>query len=176
MKETKRVILSLTPKIVEKVEVYKEEKGFSNLQQAIIHMIIESTDVPAYVQIEKEKLATRQEKKPETVEEKILRQEEEALLRKDMKLKAEENKGAKICLSLIGGEVTPDGYCRYPVWRERPGQVVEKNISKVPLESLPPDIAAYQHLSYMTAKSEAARLRVEAAMKLPQNADNPSLK
>jgi hypothetical protein len=173
MKDIKRVILSLTPKLVDKVDAYRDDKGLPNLQQAIIHMIIGSTDVPEYVKIEKEKLQARVSKVAETPEQRILRQEEESLLRKEMKAKAEENRGEKICLSMIGGKVTPDGYCEFPVWHERVGSVVEKRTRRIPTESMAADIP--QHLSFLTAKPEAARKRVEEAMLLPENAGNPDL-
>lgn len=171
----KRLVMNMSEDHFVLLQKLKEKYKAMSYSEVIRRLLAdaEDRDLDNYREIEKRKIEAKSAQKSESPEERILRQEEEALLRKDMKNKAAENRGEKICLSMIGGKVTPDGYCEFPVWHERVGSVVEKRTRRVPTESMVSDIP--QHLSFITAKPEAARKRVEEAMLLPENAGNKDL-
>jgi hypothetical protein len=106
------------------------EKGYDSIAETARALFREGTEEPAYISIQKEKLATA--KSPE---EKVKAQIDKENMREAARERAKLDKLEYFCRK-VGGVCTTDGYCEFNMFVEDPGELIIANKLREPIENM----------------------------------------
>lgn len=145
------------------------EKGYDSIAEAARSLFREGTEEPAYISIQKERMASKVNQTPE---EKIKSQVEKETLRLELKEKAKTDKHKYFC-SLLDGKCTDDGYCEYPQFVEEMHEKIAIYPQRDPLEYIGEKTWEAQFVSPFSDDRTPAgkRARIHQIAKNPKNAD-----
>lgn len=163
-RKTKLIQVPVNEGLYNKVLSYMQENDLDSVSEAARDLFRKGTEVPAYISVQKERLATAK-----TPEEKIQSSVEKEVLRTEAKAKLKEAKQKHYC-ELMGGTISPDGYCEFSQFVEELRETIEVIPQKEPLENIHEFTHQNQYITYEADTPAAKRARIELLAGKPQNA------
>lgn len=142
-KKTHLIQVPLNEALFNKVQQYMLDNDHDSMADAARALFREGTETPAYIAIQKERLASRASMTPEDrVRQSVEKEQARANVRESIAL----TKQTMICTAL-GGTVSDDGYCKYPQFVEDMGKEISVYPQSEPLESLSEKHKDFQFMS-----------------------------